>query len=636
LQKRKEQLYLNDTILSSARKTMNMEAIILMVLCTVAAFGATYYVDYQDGSDENSGTSKNNPWKHAPGDTKARGKAKSVSPSPGDTVCLKGGTIYRGSIQVKTSGTRAKPIVFNGDGWGKQNAIVDGSEPFGKAWKSCKSGKACGGNPQYKNIYYTDAPKGYRSFQTGLFQDDQFLWYAQDPDPKDPFLYDRKGGFHVIPHKDPKISQTRTSITDPRVFINKDPHYYDGAYVAIWHRPNVTPIYKITGYDPASHTLSHKKLKGELYEDKRDTYYTILNHLGSLNKPGEFFFNPDNKRIYVWPHGSNDPGKHAWSAVKRETGIAVSGKKHVVIEGFRVQKSVYGITAADGSSHIIIRNNEVTRLKANNRYAIWVGGQDMLVENNRVTECQRAVGILGGGKNIFVRGNYVERTSRQGIWFMNVEHGEITNNVVKSIAGTHSNGISLYLRVRDILVAGNRVWDTGSSMTYHGNGDKKPMAENLYFYNNICEHAVNSWGYNMGRVVIINNGFFGHTTVGDRPEEDIIVNNIMHGPVVCITNISNLITSFKTGRKKDDKKNLGTGGIDWTGKKGKELFAGLKSKDISLKAGCPAIDAGIDPTQYLPTDKFPDYNFTRDINGKARPQNGKWDIGPAEFVPEKP
>ena len=110
-----------------------------------------------------------------------------------------------------------------------------------------------------------------------------------------------------------------------------------------------------------------------------------------------------------------------------------------------------------------IRNNEVRSLKSNDKYGIHVGGTNMKVVNNRVTDCQRAVGILAGGKDVVIRGNFVQRTSRQGIWFMGAEHSQIVGNTVVDIAGTHSNGISIYLFSKDVLVAGNKVLKTGSA-----------------------------------------------------------------------------------------------------------------------------------------------------------------------------
>ena len=182
-----------------------------------------------------------------------------------------------------------------------------------------------------------------------------------------------------------------------------------------------------------------------------------------------------------------------------------------------------------GASDVEIRNNEVRNLKSNDWYAIQVGGVNMKVINNRITECQRAVGILAGGKDILVKGNFLRRTSRQGIWIMGVEHAEIVGNTVVDISGTHSNGISIYLFSKDVLVAGNKVLKTGSAFTYHGNGDKTPKAEGLYVYDNLFDGAANCWGYKMSDVTLVNNTFLGAANVGRDLGRQVFINNIVHG-----------------------------------------------------------------------------------------------------------
>jgi len=39
----------------------------------------------------------------------------------------------------------------------------------------------------------------------------------------------------------------------------------------------------------------------------------------------------------------------------------------------------------------------------------------------------------------------------------------------------------------------------------------------------------------------------------------------------------------------------------------------------------------VNPLYLLPVMTFPDFDFTRDIFGVRRPQNGIWDIGASEY-----
>jgi len=274
-----------------------------------AAAGVIYYVDFDGGDDANDGLSKDTAWKHAPGDDNATGNANAVTLQPGDTVLFKGGVVYRGKIYLlRFNGTVTAPITYKGNGWGEERAIIEGSQIITTPWTQCESRAACGGNSNWQNIYYTDAPAGV-DFTQGFFEDDAFVWQAQDPNPGDPFYYDQTDYFRVIPHDDPTVTQTQTSITDPNYFTQTETTAWDGASVLAWRIPNVTVIRKVTGFDPDTSTIYHEDLDGDIYTD-RDTYYAVLNHLRLLDQPGEYVLDEAAGRFFVWPSDSGHPSQH--------------------------------------------------------------------------------------------------------------------------------------------------------------------------------------------------------------------------------------------------------------------------------------------------------------------------------------
>ena len=400
-----------------------MKKIVFTVVILTTAFSfyhpaeaTTYYIDFEGGDDMNDGLSPLTAWKHFPSDKNASGKAKLYQKfQPGDIFLFKGGTVYRGSIflygRYNGNGLSGQPIVLKGDGWGKEKAIIDGSVLIEGNWRRCESQYACSGNPYWQNIYYIDLPSDY-SFKKGFFEDDEFLWYSQDPNPTEPFFYDRLQYLRIIPKDNPNIKQTRTSITDLRYFTQSDPNYWDGAYIIAWRIPNVTVIKKITGYDPITYTIYHEDLGGDLYTD-RDSYYSVINHVSLIDMPGEFSLDEANRRFYVWPRG-NDINLHKYYVNILDAGIVVSGAKHVNVEGFIVQKFNFGIRVYDSGGqgvpeNIVVINNEIRKLKSNDWYALQISAINATVENNKVIDAQRAVGILGGGQNVLIKNNFVNR-----------------------------------------------------------------------------------------------------------------------------------------------------------------------------------------------------------------------------------
>jgi hypothetical protein len=586
-------------------------------------------VDYAKGDDARPGTTQTTAWKHAPGDKNAADNPRSIRLAPGDTVLFKGGVIYRGCIEIPASGKPGSSITYKGDGWGPDKAILDDSVPVDAKWTQCSSADELRGNKNFEKIYYTAAPKGY-DFRMGTYENGDFLYPCQDPAPSDPFHYDRTDQLRVLPYEDPAVAQTETSIMDSRYFTQTDPAYYDGAYVITWQMPNETGIYKITGFDPATHTIRHEKVgPAGLYTD-RESYYAIMNHPAALSGPGQYYYDEKAGRLYVWPRKGSSPAENEYSVTTGGAGITATDEHDLLIEGFVVQKFVFGIRAIanNGGTHDVeIRDNEVRNLKSKDWYAIQVSGANMKVINNRITECQRAVGILAGGKDLVVKGNFVRRTSRQGIWMMGVEHGEILGNTVVDVNGTHANGISIYLFSKDILVAGNQVLRTGSAFTFHGNDDRTPKAEGFYVYCNLFDGATNCWGEKMGDVTIVNNTFLGVANVGREVAREDFINNIVHGGGSGEVRSHNIYTALTWAQDAQYKWSLAEGEIDWSKKDRAEIFADMSRGDYHLKAGSPAIDAGTDPTAYLPAALFPDYDFSKDIEGRPIARDGKWPIG---------
>jgi hypothetical protein len=73
---------------------------------------AKYYIDSQFGDDNNSGSSKDSPWK-------SHTMVDSAALQPGDTVYFARGSAWTGGIQIDSSGTEGQPIVLTNYGTGE-------------------------------------------------------------------------------------------------------------------------------------------------------------------------------------------------------------------------------------------------------------------------------------------------------------------------------------------------------------------------------------------------------------------------------------------------------------------------------------------------------------------------------------
>lgn len=86
---------------------------------TVKAAGAVYYVDAVGGNDSNSGTSTGTAWKTLE-------KVNSITFLPGDSILLKAGSTFTGTLWPKGSGTDGNPITVDMYGTGNKPIIAGG------------------------------------------------------------------------------------------------------------------------------------------------------------------------------------------------------------------------------------------------------------------------------------------------------------------------------------------------------------------------------------------------------------------------------------------------------------------------------------------------------------------------------
>jgi len=612
--------------------TRLMRVVTIALMAALQLRAATYYVDFASGSDSASGLSATSAWKRCPGDSAATGVPAGKTLSAGDTVLFKGGVIYRGSISVNASGTSGSPITFKGDGWGTEKARLDGADVASLSWTLCPSQAFALGNPNYAKIFYATAPAGFTSFLTGLYEDGDFLWYSQGPDVTDPFYYDNMYEYYQIPLGSSSVRQTRTSITDTTRFTQTDAGFWNGAQVATWIRGNLVAIKAVTSFNPATDTINHEDLGADPYTD-RTSYYSMLNHVSLISRPGEYAYDPAQNRLYVWPRTSDSAANHEYAVQVRDTAFTIPSRSYVKIEGFSIQHFAQGVYASStATTGVTVRNNEITKLRSGNKYAVFVNAGSSVVEGNRVVDCLRAVGILSSATGIVIRSNFVSRTSRQGIWFMGATRSQIANNVITDIQGSHANALSIYSGASDILVAHNVITLANSPITYEDSSD-------LTFFGNLVDgrdqnRPVSEWFGTSGTIAFVNNTF-----VRNPDSECVFVLTPGSAQYVFINNIMDAGGPSSSTHAY----NLFVGSPGWALSANEELrttlsevFVSPASGDWRPKLGGPAVDKATNPSSYLPTPVFPTFNFNVDLAGNPRAVNGVWDRGAYEYATSVP
>jgi len=613
---------------------------LLIGLCVSAAVGlaapaveaATYYVDFDAGSDAAAGTSPQAAFKHCPGDPAAEGTAAQTTFAPGDTIVFKGGVIYRGNLEIPWSGELGKPVTYDGNSagdFGRGPAVLDGGEPI-TGWRRCASPEECGGNPNWRKIYTATIPggaKGLTALSAGLVQDDRMLFPAQHPNPEDPFYSGDERSYLVV---DP--APTSTTLADARL-AEIGGRLLVGAYLYVTTEHNMVEYLPITAWDAASNTVTFRKA----YRQPRRRY-AIVNCLSAavLDRPGEYVFveKPGaggGHAVAVWPWDDKDPARCRMTFTVRGVGIEFGrrGIKHVTLRGLRIQNFRQAIHGQNVEG-VTIRDNEITRIRTvgAGSAVYFVRANDHMVSGNHIHDCPRsnAVGTRIG-RNVVYRDNRVRMVGRSPLRFYDIQHGQIVGNTVTDCRGVHSNPLTIYLGCRDILVARNEVHRSNIGITLQS-------AERIYVINNVFTApsgaTVGIWPGSPTRHYYFLNNFIGLDDaafyVNDRSAEAFVVkNNIITGVEGYPLKPGNTLShNLYVGVRK----HLNEG--EFTVADLAAVVADPAAWDFRPKPAGPAVDMGTDVSKYYPRETFPDFDFDVDFAGNPRTYGAAIDIGPFE------
>lgn len=630
-----------------------MRHLIIVAFLSGTIFARSLYIDYESGSDSNSGFSKTQAWQHCPGDNAAKSNAQACVLAAGDSIYFKGGVRYRGSIYLNTVGAMGKPIVFCGNGWGNDRAFIDGSEILKSDWKKSDSASLSKMNPNWKNIWTTLVQSTDSCYQINLQENDSLSFVAQYPSPSDPFFNDNTLDY-TIP-----TSITKTSLKDEKLPALGGSMLV-GKYVFIYHTNNVVLDYIITKCDSTGKTISYNTLSGEPFTGDR-ARYALANYCGFIDKPGKYTFEEkadasNLHRIYYWPRNSN-PNNSVITLSKRTSGLVLRNCSNIVLQGFHIQNLYGSRDAGDGNGvqlfqcdSIVIRDNifEKNRFTHYGGYGSIFAHQSKrcVIENNicRNNPLHRGIFVISG-ESMIVRNNVVIRPGSTGISFYSSKNGIVTENRILGGHSTHGNGMSFYAGNSSIVIAYNRVINANILLTMEDSKDIT-VYSNIFDGRNSTLYVIADWGGMSGRNAILNNTILGasqhyslYVTAADTGTFTLF-NNILDGGGTTINKRDNNLyvglswdQSVHYGWKPAQSELVGYNGSNYVAHDLKKVLWDSDSGDCRLFKNSLALKNGRNICQYLPLNTFKGFNFFRDIAGMKRDSSMKWNIGAHENVP---
>jgi parallel beta-helix repeat protein len=513
-------------------------------LCSVKA--TNYYFSAVSGDDSRSSAqarSASTPWKTI-------GKLNSFFSSlqPGDSVLLKRGETFFGSITINKSGTASLPIVISAYGTGNKptiTSLVTMTSWVSKGngiWESYNSSLPTSVN----NVLINDVPQEMGRYPNSDVANKGYLTLES------------------------AISNT---ITDNE--LNSTPNW-TGAELVVRARRWVTDRCLITNHSGTKITYTATSS----YVPKNNYGYFIQDDIKTLDKFGEWYYNPSVKKLSIY-FGANAPSSYVIQTTTIENLIFSQSFSNVVLNNLNVKgANSNGIyirsgsnmnvkncdVAISGSTGILIKFQNQAKIENctvtnsnNNGIDLGYTGDYATVRNNKVTNTSMFAGLGGGGdgkgfgiqshgNNTIIEYNDVRNTGYVGVTFGG-NSTIVKNNYLDGYCLTKDDGSAIYAFTGSAntnftgrKVIGNIVMNGVG--TPEGIDDHKPLAEGIYMDDNSSGVEISGntianipgkglFLHNARNMTITNNTIFNnnvqlsllHDTKGDAIRNCTITNN---------------------------------------------------------------------------------------------------------------
>lgn len=556
---------------------------------------------------------------------------------PGDTIYIRAGE-YRESVTLSQSGEQQAPITFTA--YAGEEVVMEGGE-YLNGWVQCQSQTECGGNPNWQNIYYSFIPvenaAEVSALVANLFQGEEMLAVAQEPDMPDPFYIDDIENYYSIDIGE----QTLTTLTAPDVFSGFSSTFWQDAYALLWVTHNRVEFRKIDSFDNVNHAITYAETDAPPYDD-REGKYSIYNGVQQIDNPGEYSVSHDleqdgTRKTYLWPlDGVMSDNSIRYSA--RNFGININRHSYVTVQGLKVQRytgselihgvGIGSVTQGAEIDGVVIRNNEVRF----NRHAtrgyggiFLYGCNDCSVDSNVVSENIRNKGIfLTYPTRTVVKNNIVHKPGQTGISYYYADQSSIINNEVSGCSGSHANTITVYLWSNDVLIANNYIHDSLGYITLQ-------RSNNITIYNNFVDAsksriAVTEFGdESSGTWIVANNTFINSAPstsliLGNYGANFIVKNNIFDGFQPLADEILDIDNNIYTGLMWNQYERYG-----WELAENEiiqddldQILIDSANRDYTPIFNSYAAASGADISEILPSNIFTDFRFDLDIEGNSR------------------
>src|SRR5690554_1636885 len=413
---------------------LQLTLILLVVASSQTAMATNYYFSQSSGNDSRSVAEAQNP------DTpwKSIAKLNSIfnTLKPGDVVYFKRGEVFYGTIQVTKSGAPGNPIVFDAYGTGAKPIIT--SFVSLKNWQSRGNG-----------IYESSDP-----LLTGSSVKMVLLNGINQEMGRFPNSNDKNKGYLNIDAYHGNSSVSSNSLT-------ASPNW-KGGEVVIRKNYWITDRHTINSHSGSNISYA---TAGSTYSPAKNYGFFIQNHISTLDKLGEWYYNPSTKKLALY-FGSNNPSA---MEVKVATLDNLVNKPNYSV-GYLSFRNLHFEGATKDAFH-------------------FKGGKDIQIQHCDIVYSGENAVFSEGALNLKVEDNKISHSNNNGVKFLHSTKGSIfKNNLIENTylfpgmgMSGDGNGMGIYAPGDDTVFEYNNIFNTGYSGIHFG-GNNTVVKNNFVNY----------------------------------------------------------------------------------------------------------------------------------------------------------
>ncbi|MFB6816031.1 right-handed parallel beta-helix repeat-containing protein [Streptomyces sp. NPDC056347] len=407
-----------------------------------ARSGQTYYVS-PSGRDQAGGKTRTSAFEHIQ-------QCADVM-VPGDTCLIMTGT-YEETVVPARSGTAAQPITYRAAPGAEVTVSgaskVGGFRPVTAAdvTKIAESDPFAADSPFSEavaagNVYSTDVDLGQDVTTVQVFTDKKMGIEAQWPYPGldllSPTLQYAGAG------------SAEATVTDPA--LTRPAGYWNGAraLTGYWYISATTTVKSsavgsvtLNEAPPCVHKVVPK-----------ETRYALSGKIGELARPGEWFYDPAAKRLFVY--STDDPNGHTVEAKRRTYGFDLASVGHTTVQGV----GLFATTVRTGATSTGVTLDGITGRYLSHYTDITRGATDC---GSTVTRGVGDTGIVLDGTFNKIVNSDLALSAGNGI-ALRGQNNTATDNVIRDVdyMGTYAAGIAV--QGNSQTVTHNTIADVGRS-----------------------------------------------------------------------------------------------------------------------------------------------------------------------------